>query len=587
MVHELAQQGNSELQGLGVAALGERQQAGKVGLVLRESACVSVWISSSRMPNTRNTSVIREPASCRMVWIAYTRSIAEADEDAIEILLQCHERERARERETTNEQKSKKSTKINPGYFIKVPCEHRISLRCSNTRPPQLLLSISLSSQSLSCVCACLSCSRSLPDLAATMSVSGDESECTETDASSVTSESPQALPPHDTDVTPKRKRHHRHHRTTASSQAGDGDDAESDSGHRRHHHHHHHHRRKSHLDLLGDQAEAEHKKASADAHADAAAATADVDAAAVVPGGSGVPSSASSASSANSHGTASKAADVTSSTGGTSELPSPAVPLISASAPVLRSSPSEDKPERHRHKHRDRDGKDDDKHKHRHSRHEKLAKSMPGRPSSPATTSVLDDLEEHEGRSLDDEHHDQPIDRVGPSSFERIQLIGRGDVGRVYLVRKKPALNEAPDAPPQLYAMKVLNKKEMISRNKVKRALTEREILATTNHPFIVTLYHRHDEMQPRSRLVDWSIGANVSVGLVWFGWLVLGTACDAAFNPKITSTLLWSTALEESSFERSKSNLVAICPVRRPAPAPARSTFLLASSSVASERD
>ncbi|KAH9450181.1 hypothetical protein Pst134EA_026890 [Puccinia striiformis f. sp. tritici] len=37
---------------------------------------------------------------------------------------------------------------------------------------------------------------------------------------------------------------------------------------------------------------------------------------------------------------------------------------------------------------------------------------------------------------------------------------------------------------------MKVLNKKEMISRNKIKRALAEQGILAASNHPFIVTLY-------------------------------------------------------------------------------------------------
>lgn len=36
-----------------------------------------------------------------------------------------------------------------------------------------------------------------------------------------------------------------------------------------------------------------------------------------------------------------------------------------------------------------------------------------------------------------------------------------------------------------------VLDKKEMIKRNKIKRALAEQEILATSNHPFIVTLYH------------------------------------------------------------------------------------------------
>ncbi|KAH7347774.1 kinase-like domain-containing protein [Plectosphaerella cucumerina] len=71
----------------------------------------------------------------------------------------------------------------------------------------------------------------------------------------------------------------------------------------------------------------------------------------------------------------------------------------------------------------------------------------------------------------------------VGPESFDKIKLIGKGDVGKVYLVQEKKSS--------RLYAMKVLSKKEMIKRNKIKRALAEQEILATSNHPFIVTLYH------------------------------------------------------------------------------------------------
>ncbi|KAF8665596.1 hypothetical protein AX16_000053 [Volvariella volvacea WC 439] len=71
----------------------------------------------------------------------------------------------------------------------------------------------------------------------------------------------------------------------------------------------------------------------------------------------------------------------------------------------------------------------------------------------------------------------------VGPSSFSKLKMLGKGDVGRVYLVREKKT--------DKLYAMKVLSKKEMIERKKIKRALTEQEILATANHPFIVTLYH------------------------------------------------------------------------------------------------
>lgn len=71
----------------------------------------------------------------------------------------------------------------------------------------------------------------------------------------------------------------------------------------------------------------------------------------------------------------------------------------------------------------------------------------------------------------------------VGPNSFEKIKLLGQGDVGKVYLVREKSTA--------LLYAMKVLSKREMIKRNKIKRALAEQEILASSNHPFIVTLHH------------------------------------------------------------------------------------------------
>lgn len=52
-----------------------------------------------------------------------------------------------------------------------------------------------------------------------------------------------------------------------------------------------------------------------------------------------------------------------------------------------------------------------------------------------------------------------------------------------------------------------------MIKRNKIKRALAEQEILATSNHPFIVTLYH--------------------------------------SFQSEDTCTCAWSIAAEESSFE------------------------------------
>lgn len=54
----------------------------------------------------------------------------------------------------------------------------------------------------------------------------------------------------------------------------------------------------------------------------------------------------------------------------------------------------------------------------------------------------------------------------IGPSSFHKVKLLGKGDVGKVYLVREKKT--------EKLFAMKVLSKKEMIKRNKIKRALAE-----------------------------------------------------------------------------------------------------------------
>ncbi|CAO3641928.1 unnamed protein product [Cunninghamella blakesleeana] len=89
---------------------------------------------------------------------------------------------------------------------------------------------------------------------------------------------------------------------------------------------------------------------------------------------------------------------------------------------------------------------------------------------------------------------------QVGPSSFVKIRMLGKGDVGKVYMVKQKNT--------DKLYAMKVLSKKEMIKRNKVKRALAEQEILVTSNHPFIVTLYHSFQSQDYLYFILDYCSG-------------------------------------------------------------------------------
>ena len=62
---------------------------------------------------------------------------------------------------------------------------------------------------------------------------------------------------------------------------------------------------------------------------------------------------------------------------------------------------------------------------------------------------------------------HDQVILRPyfeskGPRDFSKLRILGKGGVGRVYLVQLKGT--------DKLFAMKVLKQDEMISRNKVRK---------------------------------------------------------------------------------------------------------------------
>jgi serine/threonine protein kinase len=69
----------------------------------------------------------------------------------------------------------------------------------------------------------------------------------------------------------------------------------------------------------------------------------------------------------------------------------------------------------------------------------------------------------------------------MGPWCWEPISLLGSGSFGEVYLVRMKQT--------DKLFAMKVLLKKKIMGHNLVKYAVTERNVLSYTKHPFIVGL--------------------------------------------------------------------------------------------------
>eukprot|EP00347_Sterkiella_histriomuscorum_P004331 403360851 len=70
---------------------------------------------------------------------------------------------------------------------------------------------------------------------------------------------------------------------------------------------------------------------------------------------------------------------------------------------------------------------------------------------------------------------------KVSKEDYTLIQVIGTGSYGKVLLVKKKTNGN--------LYAMKILKKKQIRKQKQVKNTWTERKILEKIDHPFIVKM--------------------------------------------------------------------------------------------------
>ncbi|XP_052808767.1 ribosomal protein S6 kinase alpha-1-like isoform X2 [Mya arenaria] len=75
--------------------------------------------------------------------------------------------------------------------------------------------------------------------------------------------------------------------------------------------------------------------------------------------------------------------------------------------------------------------------------------------------------------------------ERVDPSNFELLKVLGQGSFGKVFLVRKITGKDAGT-----LFAMKVLKKATLKVRDR-QRTKMERDILADVNHPYIVRLHY------------------------------------------------------------------------------------------------
>ncbi|KAM4642815.1 microtubule-associated serine/threonine-protein kinase 2-like isoform 2-T2 [Discoglossus pictus] len=96
---------------------------------------------------------------------------------------------------------------------------------------------------------------------------------------------------------------------------------------------------------------------------------------------------------------------------------------------------------------------------------------------SSNADTPEADDSVESRGGAIL-----QPKKTPSEEQFENIKLISNGAYGAVYLVRHKGTR--------QRFAMKKINKQNLILRNQIQQAFVERDILTFAENPFVVSMF-------------------------------------------------------------------------------------------------
>jgi p90 ribosomal S6 kinase len=101
------------------------------------------------------------------------------------------------------------------------------------------------------------------------------------------------------------------------------------------------------------------------------------------------------------------------------------------------------------------------------------------------ASTGNTDNANDDTQQEIDVTHMVRNVEKVDPSFFELLKVLGQGSFGKVFLVRKVKGNDSG-----HLYAMKVLKKATLKVRDR-QRTKMERDILADLDHPFIVRLHY------------------------------------------------------------------------------------------------
>lgn len=92
---------------------------------------------------------------------------------------------------------------------------------------------------------------------------------------------------------------------------------------------------------------------------------------------------------------------------------------------------------------------------------------------------------------------------RINVGSFEKVQMLGKGAFGAVWLVREKNT--------GRVYAMKQLNKAEMIRRGQIEHCKTERNLMSSSLSQWVIQLHYSFQDEDFLYLVMDFAIGGDL----------------------------------------------------------------------------
>lgn len=115
----------------------------------------------------------------------------------------------------------------------------------------------------------------------------------------------------------------------------------------------------------------------------------------------------------------------------------------------------------------------------------------------------ILQDVDDDEEMTSSGRNGWSGSGKVSLKQFDVLRMIGKGSFGKVLLVRKKNTS--------QLFAVKILSKPILVRKQQVEHTRTERRVLASITHPFVVCLHYAFQTKDKLYFVLDYCPGGDL----------------------------------------------------------------------------